>query len=258
MSAHAQAKGTPAVCVILGRAGSKGVPGKNTRPIAGKPCAAWSIDAALAARQSGHVKLVAVSSDDPALLQLACDAGCEAVERPAELASDRARVDDAMRHAVESLDARHAWIRDAGDDLPIAMLYANVPVRPQGCIAAAIERLWRTGADSVQTYQPVGKMHPWWMVRVDESSGLVSPWEGDMLFHGVFRRQDLPGALVPDGAAAVMTRRALFNRVAGVAPGPHAFFGADRRGVVNPEGSVVDIDAPIDAIVADAILRGMA
>lgn len=246
----------PAICVILGRAGSKGVPGKNTREIAGRACAAWSIDAAMDAKLSGHIRAVAVSSDDPALLALAAHTGCDAVERPADLATDRARVDDALRHAVEVLDSRHAWVRDAGDELPIVMLYANVPVRPKGCIALAIERLWQTGADSVQTYQPVGKMHPWWMVRVDGATGAVTPWEGDVLFHNVFRRQDLPAALVPDGAVAVVTRRALFGRVAGVEPGPHAFFGRDRRGVVNSEGSVVDIDSPIDAVVADAILRG--
>ena len=248
-----------AACVILGRAGSKGVPGKNTRQIAGKPCVEWSIEAAMAARQSGHIGVVAVSSDDPAMLLIARATGCELIERPAELASDKARVDDALRHAVEVLDARAnlAWMRDAGEHLPIVMLYANVPVRPAACIAGAIERLWQTGADSVQTYQPVGKMHPWWTVRVDEKNGQVAPWEGDQLFHGVFRRQDLPSALVPDGAVAVMTRRALFGRVPNVQPGPHAFFGRDRRGVVNPEGSVVDIDSPIDAIVADAMLRGV-
>jgi hypothetical protein len=42
-----------------------------------------------------------------------------------------------------------------------------------------------------------------------------------------------------------------------VSAGPHAFFGAARRGVVNPEGSVVDIDCPIDLVVADAMLRDM-
>lgn len=254
-------RGTPGVCVILGRAGSKGVPGKNMRDIAGKPCAAWTIEAAKAAIQTGHVGLIAVSSDDPALLRLAYDMGCETINRPSGLATDTARVDDALRHAVETMDASGredlAGVREAGDDLPIVMLYANVPVRPKGCIARVMERMWQTRADSVQTYQPVGKMHPWWMVRVDEDSGTVAPWDGEVLYHGVFRRQDLPRALVPDGAAAAVTRRALFGRVEGVAPGPHAFFGRDRRGVVNPEGSVVDIDAPIDVVVADALLRGV-
>jgi hypothetical protein len=76
-----------------------------------------------------------------------------------------------------------------------------------------------------------------------------------VLNHGVFRRQDLPPAFIPDGGVIALTRPALFCRVSGVKPGPHAFFGADRRGVENPEGSVVDIDAPIDLIVADALLR---
>ena len=61
---------------------------------------------------------------------------------------------------------------------------------------------------------------------------------------------------VPDGGIIALTRRALFCEIPGVPPGPHAFFGQDRRGVINPEGSVIDIDAPTDLLVADAILLG--
>ena len=86
-------------------------------------------------------------------------------------------------------------------------------------------------------------------------SGSVSPWEGDVLNHGVYRRQALPPAHIPDGGVLVVTRDALFHRVDGVEPGPHSFFGRDRRGVVTEEGAVVDIDAPIDLVVADALLR---
>jgi CMP-N-acetylneuraminic acid synthetase len=75
------------------------------------------------------------------------------------------------------------------------------------------------------------------------------------MFHGCFRRQDLPAAHVPDGAITVMTKRALFGEIEGVAAGPHAFLGRDRRGVINPEGSVVDIDTRLDLRVADAILN---
>lgn len=256
---------TPADVVILGRGGSKGVPGKNVRVIAGQPCVVWSVRAAMEARASGHVGEICVSSDDVALLTIVLGFGVRVIQRPASLATDLARVDDALRHAIEVLDGTKAGAGKTGagktggddydDDAPVVMLYANVPVRPRGCIARAIELLWETGADSVQTYQPVGKMHPWWMVKVDETSGQVAAWDDGELFHGVYRRQDLPRALVPDGAVAVMTRRALFGRVAGgEAGGPHAFFGKDRRGVVNAEGSVVDIDAEIDVLVAEAML----
>lgn len=238
---------TGAAVIILARAGSKGVPGKNVAPVAGKPCIAWTIEHAKAARSAA---CIAVSSDDPEALHVARDHGCEIVERPTHLASDTARIDDAARHAAEMLAANGRLTQSQ----PVVILYANVPVRPAGLVDRAVDLLTRSGCDSVQSYQPVGKHHPWWTARLRED-GQVLAWEGDVLNHGVFRRQDLPPAFTPDGAIIALTWRALFCQVAGATPGPHQFFGVDRRGVVNPEGSVVDIDARHDLLVADAILR---
>jgi CMP-N,N'-diacetyllegionaminic acid synthase len=233
-----------ATAIILARAGSKGVPGKNIAPVAGRPCIAWTIDAARAAR---GVARVIVSTDGPDIADIALEQACEVVERPPELAHDTARVDDAARHA-----AAQAGPRD--DAHAVVILYANVPVRPDGLIDRALDLLVATGCDSVQSYAPVGKHHPWWTARLD-SAGRVGPWEGDVLNHGVFRRQDLPPAFIPDGGVVALTWRALFGRVERSQPGPHGFFGADRRAVVNPHGAVVDVDSPIDLIVADAVLR---
>lgn len=239
---------TRTLAIILARGGSKGVPGKNRAPVAGRPCIAWTIDAAKAARTLGAI---CVSTDDPQVASIAREMGVDTIARPPELASDTARVDDAARHALDQ--------HPMGRDTPaVVILYANVPVRPAGLIDRAVELLVSSGADSVQSYAPVGKHHPWWTARVEAASGQVAPWEGDVLNHGVFRRQDLPPAFIPDGGVIACTPRALRLQVPGVAPGPHAFFGADRRGVINPEGSVIDIDAPIDLVVADAILRGIA
>lgn len=230
-----------AAAIILARGGSKGVPGKNIMPIAGRPCIEWTIDAA---KQSRLLRLIAVSTDDAAIARTAESAGVRVVARPAPLADDRATVDDAARHAAAELgQAFDAFV----------ILYANVPVRPLGLVDRALELLAR-GCDSVQSYAPVGKHHPWWTARLDEH-GAVRPWEGDVLNHSVYRRQDLPPAYIPDGGIIAVTREALFLKVPGVQPGPHAFFGRDRRGVINPEGAVVDIDAPTDALVADALLR---
>jgi CMP-N-acetylneuraminic acid synthetase len=139
---------------------------------------------------------------------------------------------------------------------PIVILYGNVPVRPHDLTDRAVTLLQESRADSVQSYAPVGKYHPWWMARVDAESGAVRPWEGEVLNHGVFRRQDLPAAYVPDGGVIVLTREALMLEIAGVTSGPHAFFGRDdrRRGVINAEGAVVDIDSRVDMMVAEAIL----
>lgn len=237
-----------ATAIILGRGGSKGLPRKNILPLAGKPCAQWTIEAA---KHSASVSLVVVSSDDEELLALASRCGALALPRPSHLASDTARVDDAARNAIETLVTQGQHSPDA----PIVILYANVPVRPIDCIDRAVERLIETRCDSVQSYQPVGKNHPWWTARVSDADGRVTPWEGDVLNHNVFRRQDLPPAFMPDGAVITLTTRALMLQVPGVAQGPHAFFGKDCRGIVNPEGSVIDIDSKIDMLVAEAMLN---
>jgi CMP-N,N'-diacetyllegionaminic acid synthase len=238
---------SPSVALILARAGSKGVPGKNIAPIAGKPCVAWTIEYAL-----GSVGRVAVSTDDARIVDLVRSKypRVNCVARPAELASDTARVDDAARHAIGELEK--TWPELKKPEAAVVILYANVPVRPRGLIELALAAM--AGADSVQSYQPVGKNHPWWTARIDPDSKEVRAWEGDELNHGVYRRQDLPPAFVPDGGVLAVTRRALFLEVAGAAAGPHAFFGNVRRGIVSP-GPVVDIDTRIDALVADAMLR---
>jgi CMP-N,N'-diacetyllegionaminic acid synthase len=236
--------GIAAMALILARGGSKGVPRKNIAPVAGRPCIAWTIEAA---RRAHTVGRVVVSTDDQEVAAVARGDGAEVLFRPAALAGDTARVDDVARHAATELDLR-------SPECPIVILYANVPVRPPGLIDLAVSLLIESGCDSVQSYSTVGKHHPWWMARLDES-GRVRPWEGEVLNHGIYRRQELPPAFIPDGGVLAVTRRALFLEVAGAPAGPHAFFGVDRRGVRTTEGEVVDIDSPIDLLVADAVLR---
>jgi len=237
-----------ALAVILARAGSQGVPGKNRAPVAGRPCVLWTIDDA---RHAASVARIVVSTDDPAIKDICGAEGVEIVDRPEDLAGAQARVDDAARHAVETTD-------QAGEHDAIVILYANVPVRPADLIDRAAARLRETGCDSVQSYARVGKHHPWWMARVDDRAGVVRPWEGERLNNGVYRRQDLPAAHLPDGGVIALTRRSLVLEIPGVPAGPHAFLGADHRGVTTREGEVIDIDSPIDLAVADAALRAQA
>lgn len=273
-----------AVAIILARGGSKGLPRKNALPVAGRPCIEWTIEHAIEARSVGPI---IVSTDDEELLGIARSWSEQSggrvvpVVRPSELATDTSTVDAAARGALVEYEARTLPFKreEAGgvprksDPIergapaapalrlspthPIVILYGNVPVRPRGLVDRAVETLVRTGADSVQSYAPVGKHHPWWMTRVDPETGEVRPWEGDVLNHGVFRRQDLPPAHIPDGGVIVVTREALMLEIDGVRPGPHAFFGRQERrcGVVNAEGAVVDIDTRTDMLVAEAILK---
>ncbi len=236
-----------ALAIILGRAGSKGVPAKNARPVAGRPCIEWTIEHALRSRSIGRV---VVSTDGADLARIARDMGAEVVARPDALAGDSATVDDAARHAAREIEAAS---RPIGSH--VVILYANVPVRPDDLTDRALALLGTSRCDSVQSCCAVGKHHPWWTARIDPASGALGAWEGDVLNHGVFRRQDLPPAFVPDGGVIALTREALMLEIPGVAPGPHAFFGRDRRAVITAEGDVVDIDGEIDLLVADAVLR---
>jgi len=238
-----------AIAIILARAGSKGLPSKNTLLVAGKPCAMWTVETA---RAASAISRVVVSTDSLELQRLALEAGVDVVARPASLATDDARVDDAARHALQTVD-------ESGVCDPVVILYGNVPVRPAGLLDRAIATLNKTGADSVQSYAPVGKFHPAWTCKIDAQSSRVIPWEGDTLWAGAHRRQDLAPAFIPDGGVIAVTRSALTWRpvdasAADVA-GPHAFLGADHRAIINGAGDVVDIDSRVDLLVADAILR---
>jgi CMP-N,N'-diacetyllegionaminic acid synthase len=244
--------GPDAIAIILGRGGSKGLPRKNVLPINGRPCIEWSI---IDTQYTGLAIDRYVSSDDDEILDVAARCNTETIRRPQELASDTATVDSAARHALLVLEERRGQRFAAS--MPVVVLYANVVCRPAGLIDKAVRTLVEHKADSVQSYAPVGKYHPWWMARIDPETRRVRPWEGEVLNHGVFRRQDLPPAFVPDGGVLVVTREALMLEIGGVAPGPHAFFGREdrRHGIINDAEAVIDIDSAVDLMVADAMLK---
>ena len=233
--------------IILARAGSRGVPSKNIRPVGGRPCVEWTIEFAL---RSHRVSRVILSTDCPTAARIGARHGVDIVDRPAELASDTATVDGAARHALEA-------IRDPSIEA-VAILYGNVPVRPAGLADEAIALLASRRGHSVQSYTAVGKNHPYWMAVVDPATGGIRPWDGEVLNHGVYRRQDLPPAFVPDGGMLAVRRDALMLKVPTVDHGPHAFLGTLRHGIITQPGAVVDIDSEIDVLVADAILRSQA
>jgi len=227
------------LAVILARAGSKGLPGKNFKNLLGKPVIAWTIEAALAAQRANKIVL---TTDAPQARTLCADYGITMIDRPAELATDDARVDDVLRHAVQTMQHTHGYQADI-----IALLYANVPVRAPGIIDKVVDKLTETTADSVQTFCPVGKFHPYWLYE------LHGDHAHKHIDNAVHRRQDLPAVYAIDGAAAAVRSQSLM--AADGNPDPHAFWGNDRRGVVQPAEVTVDIDSLRDFYLAQATLR---
>ncbi len=224
--------------IIIARAGSRGLAGKNMLLLGGRPLLAWTIEHA---RGCKRLSGIALTSDMTEALRSARRLGVDAYERPAELANDNATVDAAARHGASCWVQQHNEQPDA-----VAIMYANVPIRPRDITDRAIDLLEKTGADSVQSVYPVGKMHPYWMRTLGED-GQIGMYQNNR----VYRRQDLPPLFMLDAGALVVRWSSLFT----VKPSePHAFLGKDRRGLETPAGSVVDVDTALDLKLAEAIL----
>lgn len=231
------------LAVILARAGSKGLPGKNALSVAGKPMVAWTIEHALA---SPSLQRVVLSTDSPELRQIGESYGIAVIERPPRLAGDEATVDAAARHAVQQIESA-----DGCKYRSVVILYGNVPVRPTDLTERALRKLNDTDADSVQSVCAVGKHHPYWMKRlVGEGCDALEAYEANQ----VYRRQDLPPVYGLDGGLIALTRESLFHKVPGQ---PHAFLGTRQRGIITEPGEVVDVDTEIDRKYAEAVLSSV-
>lgn len=127
--------------MILGvtpaRGGSKGVPRKNIRSLAGKPLIAWTIEAALASKRLDRYL---VSTEDPEIAETARRHGAEVLDRPKELASDEASTLAVLQHLIGRVPAD-----------TVVLLQATSPIREEGLIDRCIEQFLRTKADSLAT-----------------------------------------------------------------------------------------------------------
>lgn len=142
------------LCVIPVRGGSKGIPRKNLKPIAGKPLVAWTIEQALEAQAAlapEHTLDVIVSTDDAELADIAREFGAEVpFMRPAELAEDTTATEPVIEHAIKFMD-------DAGRRPDAVMLLqATSPVRLPGTLERAARQFAESDSDSMVGVIPIG------------------------------------------------------------------------------------------------------
>lgn len=120
------------VGIIPARVGSKGVPGKNKKMLAGKPLIQWTIEAAINARS---ISTVIVTSDDPNILELAVSMGVIAQQRPDFLATDDCQLDDVYLYTVRKAEADGYLNKDG---TALAFLAATSPFRNSDDIDTAV------------------------------------------------------------------------------------------------------------------------
>ncbi|MFM9279947.1 acylneuraminate cytidylyltransferase family protein [Paenibacillus jiagnxiensis] len=222
------------LAVIPARSGSKGLPGKNIRPLNGKPLIVYSIEAAA---ESGCVTQVVVSTDDEATANIARDAGAEVpFLRPAELATDEAKSIDVLRHAVQ-------YYEENGQHYDyILLLQPTSPLRTATDIREAMKQFVYSGADSLQSIAPA-RTHPY-LLRKRSDARQLSPY---LEAESHARRQDLTELYELNGAIYLMKRDLLMEH--------GEIVGSSNQGFIMPAERSVDIDTLWDFRLAEWVLQ---
>jgi len=123
--------------VIPARGGSKGIPRKNIKLIAGKPLIAWTIEAA---KESRLLDRFVLSTEDSEISGIARKYRVEVIQRPLELATDAATTVSVLQHALTVVDAEN-----------VVLLQPTSPVRDAGLIDESIRRFQEAKADNLGT-----------------------------------------------------------------------------------------------------------
>ncbi|HNT23100.1 MAG TPA: acylneuraminate cytidylyltransferase family protein [Anaerolineales bacterium] len=221
------------LAIIPARGGSKGIPNKNIAFVGGRPLIAWTIQAA---RSVSEIERVIVSTDSPAIAQVAQQYEAEVpFLRPAELARDETPSIDVVIHLVNELEKADGYRPDY-----ILLLQPTSPLRSAEDIRSALRLAQEKNALSVVSVCPAGQ-NPYWMKTISKD-GLMHPF----LQTTSTRRQDLPSLYVPNGAIYLTQREWLLEKRAFYTDQTHAY-------VMPPERSL-DIDEPWDMTLAKLIL----
>ncbi|MBF0807035.1 acylneuraminate cytidylyltransferase family protein [Rothia nasimurium] len=222
------------LCVIPVRGGSKGIPRKNLKPIAGKPLVAWTIEQALAAKaelDGEHLVDVVVSTDDAELAGIARQHGAEVpFMRPAHLAEDTTATEPVIEHAIEFYTAEGKR-PDA-----VMLLQATSPVRLPGTLARAIRQFAASASDSMVGVIPIGPFI--WAATeppIAQYEVMARP-----------RRQELTRETFRyrENGSMYITKTELYETL-------HNRLGGNIELFMLDEVEGVDIDAPIDFSVAE-------
>lgn len=229
------------LAVITARGGSKGLPGKNLAPLAGRPLVAWTIGAALAAQS---VDRVILTTDSEEIANVGRRFGAEVpFKRPAYLARDRSHTPDVVEHAVAHLEKHEGFVPDV-----VVTLQPTSPFRGPDQIDEAVRILIQTPRlDSVISVGP--SFPPQWMFFL--RGGRLAPFVADGRDYSLEERQELPTVYQPNGAVYVTRRLLLRDRGLLFS----AFSGGATGYLIMDAVTSVDIDDPIDLVVARALGR---
>jgi CMP-N,N'-diacetyllegionaminic acid synthase len=205
------------LAIIPARGGSKGLPGKHLKRLAGKPVIQYTIEAA---RNSKCFDKVVVSSDSDEILSVAKSLGSDVLKRPSELATDQSNIDDVLKHVVETYD------RFNTPPSIVVWLQPNVPIRHPKHIKLIVNKLLTTNADSVLSISPV-RFPIEKAMRCDNDR--LSPFFDDIAEK--MNRQQYRSSYVTNGSVYAIRRETLMKEKAPGDPYDY-FFGREKKGYI--------------------------
>ena len=226
--------GKRVLAVIPARGGSKSVPGKNIRPLGGKPLIAWSIGVA---QQVREIDRIIVSTDDAQIASIGRIHGAEVYPRPPHLATDEALVIDALKNLLQTLQSE--------GEIPewVILLEPTCPLRTADDVRDCLRLVAKGGYDSVATFKDA-ELNPHRAWRLTDGvpevfiPGAV-PW---------LPRQKLPKAYQLNGAVYVFRASLLAHEAKSLLVGK---LGA----VLMPRDRSQDIDDNIDFTIVEALIK---
>ncbi|MDX6769788.1 MAG: N-acetylneuraminate synthase [Elusimicrobiota bacterium] len=219
--------------LIPARGGSKGVPGKNIKPLGGVPLLGRAI---LSAREAGVCDRLWVSTDDAAIAAVAEEYGVKVPWlRPPELAQDGSALVDATLHLLDKLAQDEGYKPDA-----VLVLQPTSPFRSAQTILKAVE-LFRSTGESVVSVTP-SRFHPHWCYLVEKDGRLTSFIDG---LGTPAPRQQLPEAYALDGSVFMVSVDTLRKT--------KTFHAQPRRAIVVSSEEAADVDTPYDWAVVSGL-----
>lgn len=229
-------KGKKILAIIPARGGSKGLPGKNIRPLLGKPLIAWSIEHA---QKSELVDEIFISTDSQEIADVAEQYGVKVPElRPAELASDSAPSSGFVAHTIEEFRKNNTYFDY------ILLLEPTSPTRKDGDIDAAIKlAVDNPDKDGVVSLGEVHMEHPA-IVKTVTEHGVILPFVNTQK---VTQRQQLGKVYFPYGVVYLIKVDAFMEK--------KIFYGENSLPLFIDRWQCYEVDDIYDFTAIEAIMK---
>jgi N-acylneuraminate cytidylyltransferase len=223
-------RGKSILAIIPARGGSKGIPRKNLRELAGKPLIAWTIEEA---KKSQYIDRCILSSEDDEIIKVAQEWGCEVpFVRPAELTQDDTPGIQPVIHAINAIEEKYDYI---------VLLQPTSPLRTVNDIDNCIHHCIQADAPVCASVCAVDKS-PYWMYTLNEGTKLCPLIQVGSCIE---RRQDLPAIYELNGAVYVAKPDYLLK--------DKSFIREDTLAYIMPADRSWDIDNEIDFLICALI-----